>query len=282
MSSSESFKRAAVDGKYGIVIAARFGNHRRMLLPITIRQTVFAAFFCSTAVAADTPGMTELSDVVARIQYAAFAGDLGGLRQALAALQRVDGDAILSVKRVHEAYGEWKIAEVLAARDTDGAAAAAERCTELTKREGGRTVASGDADRDDRLALHAICLDVLSGLRALRAPLYKRQRDQSLREAVAADARSPCVLLAQALIGSAQGDAEEIRARFARAVDALAEAPGEPERPKWGYAEALVALGEYELGQGNALAARNAFERVLVLAPDHQRARILLEQAAVR
>lgn len=256
-----------------------------MLLPITIRQTVFATILCSTAASADAQDVAELSDVVARLQYAAFAGDLGGLRQTLAALQRIEvDDAALSIRQTHEAYGEWKLAEILAPRNGDEAVAAAQRCAELTKIDDAqRTAARGrDTAQADRLALRAICLDALSGLRALRAPLSKRQRDQSLSKAVAVDARNPRVLLAQALIGGGQGDADESRARFARAVDAFAETSEEPDRPEWGYAEALVALGEHELRQHNALAARNAFERVLVLAPDHQRARILLEQAAVR
>lgn len=220
---------------------------------------------------------SELRDLAARVQYAAFTGDLAALRQDLERLRRLHVDATASsLKEVDEAYGEWKLAEALAATDKNAAADAAERCI------GAAAKTQKEMFTADRLALESICLGLLGELRSARSIFYQRKRDQSLAAAVAAASNSPRVLMAEAFAARGYGRIEEFRANLSRAIETFEKESPEPGRPDWGYAEALTASGELELEQGNALAARNVLEKVLVLVPEHRRARILLEQAAVR
>ena len=69
-----------------------------------------------------------------------------------------------------------------------------------------------------------------------------------------------------------------------RAVVASFEAapPSRPGKPDWGHVEALTMLGETYLQRGDPVAARDALERALVLAPDYRQAQQLLQAAAAR
>ena len=69
-----------------------------------------------------------------------------------------------------------------------------------------------------------------------------------------------------------------------RAVVASFEAapPSRPGKPDWGHVEALTMLGETYLQRGDTVAARDALERALVLAPDYRQAQQLLQAAATR
>jgi tetratricopeptide (TPR) repeat protein len=63
-------------------------------------------------------------------------------------------------------------------------------------------------------------------------------------------------------------------------VTALFDAlpPAEGDMPDWGHAEAFAWLGQSYLQLGDKVAARNALERALVLAPDFVWARSLQVQ----
>lgn len=242
-----------------------------------LRQTIFL-ILCGLASSVSTASDSDLRDLAARLQYAAFTEDLAGLRQSLDRLKHLEVEVVtLPLKQNYQAYGEWKLAEALASKDKSAAAEAAERCA-----DGANPSAAGRGKvlKADQLALQTICFDLLGELRAVRAVYYQRKRDQILTAAIATDAVNPRVLLAQALTVQSQG--QENQQRITRAVAAFDEQVSEPGRPDWGYPEALIALGSYELKQGNALAARNALEKALVLVPEYRRAQILLDQAAVR
>jgi hypothetical protein len=58
--------------------------------------------------------------------------------------------------------------------------------------------------------------------------------------------------------------------------------PSRPGKPDWGHVEALTMLGETYLQRGDPVAARDALERALVLAPDYRQAQQLLQAAASR
>ena len=53
-------------------------------------------------------------------------------------------------------------------------------------------------------------------------------------------------------------------------------------KPDWGHAEALTLLGGSYLTSGDPVAARDALERALVIAPDYREAQELLQTAAAR
>src|SRR5690606_31493592 len=138
-------------------------------------------------------------------------------------------------------------------------------------------------ERDPRLAeahaIEAACDGMPAGLLdSISFGSGSCARSKALRSALSLDPQSPRVMLVEALCSPR--DANDV-ARWRRVVDAFERAPpGSPGKPDWGHAEALAQLGAGYLQQGNAVAARDALERALVLAPDYTDAQNLLAQAA--
>jgi hypothetical protein len=92
--------------------------------------------------------------------------------------------------------------------------------------------------------------------------------------------KDPRVLLLQALEGGEDGkiDAPEM-AKLQKATAAFeAERQGVGRTPGWGAAEAYAYLGRGYLEQGDIVAARDALERSLLIAPDFALARRLLHE----
>ena len=58
--------------------------------------------------------------------------------------------------------------------------------------------------------------------------------------------------------------------------------PSRPGNPDWGHAEALALLGKSYLQRGEPVAARDALERALVMAPDYREAQELLQDGRTR
>lgn len=226
----------------------------------------------------------ELDDLAARAQYAYYTSDAAALRKSLEQLRNLTVQTSLSpMKQGYLAYGEWKLSELQMRSDKEAAAVAAEHC--VTDAE--PVNASGSAAAtSDLYALQSVCLGLLADLRGLRAPLYTRRRDKSLSEAARLDAKNPRVLLAQVI--SDRRDAADPAARDSRRaklLDAVAlfehAAPADA-RADWGFVETLLALGHVELERGDTLAARNAVERALLLAPDYANAKTLMDKISVR
>jgi Tfp pilus assembly protein PilF len=104
-----------------------------------------------------------------------------------------------------------------------------------------------------------------------------------LRTAAGLAPENPRVKLVQAICASAKDPDPAATDRW-RAVVASFEAapPSRPGKPDWGHVEALTMLGETYLQRGDPVAARDALERALVLAPDYRQAQQLLQTAAAR
>ena len=83
-----------------------------------------------------------------------------------------------------------------------------------------------------------------------------------------------------ALDGACLGSLAELkplRAPLKHAVSAFEAArPGEEHVPEWGTAEGYAFWGRCELDRGEAVAARDALERALLIAPDFALARRLI------
>jgi hypothetical protein len=62
--------------------------------------------------------------------------------------------------------------------------------------------------------------------------------------------------------------AEAIK-KLEAAIDAFAAWSPTPDSPTWGEAEALAALAEVRLAEGEVRAGRDLIERALLLAPDY-------------
>jgi len=104
-----------------------------------------------------------------------------------------------------------------------------------------------------------------------------------MRTALSVSPDNPRVKLIEALCASGRSPDPAATDRWRSVVESFEAAPpSAPGRPDWGHVEALTMLGETYLQRGDPVAARDALERALVLAPDYRQARQLLQAAAAR
>lgn len=256
-------------------------------------RVLACALVCCYGVApASANDTAELADAAARLQYAFYTNDARGLEQTLASLERLAAPAAPpGLKDYYLAFGRWKLARLtLGAEPSSGAARTRAAKQAQACRERAQASAERAAHPAEAYALLAACSDMTQSLRlpslwrdsaagCLRSKAWRRAHDLA--------PNNPRVLLVAALCvheRSAPGDApalERLR-EVVRAFEAAGPARVGPGEPDWGQAEALTLLGQRYLESGQALAARDAIERALVLAPDYRAAQDLLEQAARR
>jgi hypothetical protein len=239
--------------------------------------TAFAGF------ASHAAGRDELYDKATQIQFAFYAGDSRALARELDQLTQLDADAELQALRwYYIGYGEWKLAESVMDADKKGAAAAAEACTDSLDK-----AATADPKAAEVYAMQSACFDLLGDLRTLRAPYYDLKAGKSLEKARALGEKNPRVMLVGALhdrkLAKHADDKQRAYQSLVKAVNAFDAAPTPlGSSPDWGQAESLVYLGMSDLERGDSLAARNALEHALVIAPDYRKAQDLLHNLAVR
>ena len=240
----------------------------------------------------------QLDDLVARVQFDAYATDTRALRADLNAMARLEVDGELSAQRQYFlAYGRWKLAEALLAGDRAAAKRAAEQCGDaldpILDVKPPRSNAMPAAERERWFDRRAEALAIAAGCRWTVAEasylpgseaLGGIKVDKTLDEALALRPKNPRVRFVDAMLSlrRASDDAERNRAqaKLTAVVDAFdAQPPAELGAVDWGHAEALTYLGQAYLANGNRIAARNALERALVLAPDFSHAKALLKQA---
>jgi hypothetical protein len=231
--------------------------------------------------------MEEIDDAAARIQYAFYTGDVRELQSSLAEMEGVEADAKLKgVKAYHLAYGQWRLAQLHAqAPETGGSSSTARslasRAAQACAKQAQEAIAA-DARHADAYAIQAICpAFAATAARALRDEQRERPacRMSALRTATALEPANPRVLFITQLCMDAAPSSDELR----KIVAAFESAPPRVSRaPDWGHAEALALLGQRYLTSGDAVAARDALERALVIAPDYREAQELLQTAAVR
>lgn len=231
---------------------------------------------CSSATLAQP--QAELQDTVARLQYAFYTADARELQNVLNLLEQYDMPA--SAEALHAyyvAYGYWKLAQLHAEQPPQRSAAsrAAKSCGMHA-----RAAVEADSRLAEAWALEAIC-DELPHATMRLASLQKAAcaRHRSLRAALSIAPENPRVQLIEKMCSAQASDPATLAPqRWQAVVDAFAnEAPSASGRPDWGHAEALTLLGEIHLQNGNTVAARDAIERALVLAPDYLAARNALE-----
>lgn len=229
--------------------------------------------------------VAELDDAAARMQYAFYTGDAQGIETILKNVDEFQVEDMLAAsKSYHLAYGSWKLSQLYLQQLSDPrsrpnarslAAKAAQACVHHAR----RTVRQ-DGALADALAIEAACEGHSATARAGSAGCAN---SRPLRVAVGLAPDNPRIKLVQAMC--APGTAADPAAidRW-RGVVASFEAapPSRPGKPDWGHVEALTMLGETYLQRGDPVAARDALERALVLAPDYRQAQQLLQAAASR
>lgn len=247
----------------------------------------FHALWIAASLAfAPSPGpadaIGDLEDAAARIQYAFHTADVRGIEQALAALGSLElPESRKGMKEYYTAYAHWKLAELHSASVAAGNRAA--------RGEAVRAAAACEKAADSATALsprlaEAHAFQAICAAQASRAPnvlsLGSCVRHKGLRNARELEPENPRVRLIEAqCMLQEDKDAAGMLVRVQAIVrDFETAPPAAPGQPDWGYAEASLLLGRLLLQQGDRIAARDAVERALVIAPDYRAARELLQQ----
>ncbi len=237
------------------------------------------------AAAASGETVAELDDAAARMQYAFYTGDTQGIETILKNVEefQVD-DALAATKTYHLAYGNWKLSQLYLQQVSDqrsrsNAKSLATKSAQACVRHARRAVEQ-DAALAEALAIEAACEGHSATVRAGSAGCAN---SKPLRTAAGLAPDNPRIKLVQAMCARNTATDPAAIDRW-RSVVASFEAapPSRPGKPDWGHVEALTMLGETYLQRGDPVAARDALERALVLAPDYRQAQQLLQAAASR
>ncbi len=210
-------------------------------------------------------------DVEGRIQYGFYTEDARTLGEVVAQLSGPEGSND-PLRHYYAGFANYRLAMVEATKDRSRAREAAARCVSRLD-----VAVSGKSDFAEGLALQSACLRTLANL-ALWKPLAGSKSTGQMERAVKLAPKDPRVLLLLALENGEGGkiDAPAI-AKLRKAAAAFeVERQGVDRTPGWGAAEAYAYLGRGYLEQGDVLAARDALERALLIAPDFALARRLL------
>ena len=218
-------------------------------------------------------------DIESRIQYGYYTEDGAALRKLEELIQA--GDAHDKLRGYYAGLLAWRQALLAAA---GGAAAQAgspghyaERC--VSEVDASLAV---EAEFADALALRAACFATSQELSGGYAPLAGHRARKDLERARQLAVRNPRVLLIDALsdytLAPAQGgNKERALGKLRQAVAAFeAERSGTEHLPGWGAADAWSLLARDLLDHGETVAARDALEHALLIAPEFAEARRLM------
>lgn len=246
--------------------------------PVRVTKAAWAALLIivgGSCLSVRAQTSAEMDDAAARIQYAFYIADTRELEQVLALVAGVDA-AAPGIKEYYSAYGNWKLSQLYAEAAASnkvaarGAAKASQECERQAK-----AASALDTRMAEAYAIEAICSGAGSGLIGGSC-----MRSKPMRTAVELEPQNPRVRLIGLLCRN-RDEAGSVKLQDLRdLVSAFEAAPLRPGRPDWGQAEALVMLGQSYLQRGDSVAARDAIERALVVAPDYRKARELLQVAA--
>jgi len=239
---------------------------------------------------------THWLDVESRIQYGYFTEDQHALHTLVEPLTSNDArDRLKSYYAGLLAYRQTQLAEAQANPGAPAAGAANKLPTPPGKNDPRRSEARQMAERcvssldhaletqqdfADALALRSACLDQLADLSSWRTRLSGSKSTSQLHKALQIAPKNPRVLLLEAI-----SDYEHPKSKNApRPCDKFRNTAAvfETERadvdqvPGWGAAEAYTWLGRCYLDNGDAVPARDALERALLIAPEFGQARRLL------
>jgi tetratricopeptide (TPR) repeat protein len=243
-------------------------------------------------------GATNWADIEGRIQYAYYTNDARALNAVLATLKPkpAEGEesaagSDLSTRAYFRALTHYRLAQVLTTTQKSAAKAAIGDCSDeidnavdalprvplgLDESDAGRL------QRAEDYALAAAC--TLAGREMSSIPFGGGRIGSRIDEAVKLEPKNPRVRLVEALAAfeRAGKDATEKGAavKKLRAVTQMFETAraGASTTPEWGAAEAYAFLGRALYDQRDAVGAREALERALLIAPDYAFARALMAQ----
>jgi tetratricopeptide (TPR) repeat protein len=254
------------------MFGAHFTEQTGLSMKAFTRATVvlsLALGAVSNAYAANVDWM----DVEGRIQYGFYTEDPRALGEVVSQLSGPEQgeDPLL---HYYIGLANFRLATLVATKDKTRARQAAARC--VSRLDAAVTAKSNFAEG---LALQSACLRTLGDLTPWKPLAGPRSSGQMERAAKLAP-KDPRVLLLQALESGEEGklDAPAIATLKKAAAAFEAERQGVGRTPGWGAAEAYAYLGRGYLEQGNVVAARDALERALLIAPDYALARRLMHK----
>jgi len=235
-----------------------------------------AAFVLSLAlVGASSAYATDVDwmDVEGRIQYGFYTEDARALGAVVSQLSGADGGED-PLRHYYVGLANYRLSMVIAEKDKSRAREAAARCVSRLD-----AAVTSKSDFAEGLALQSACLRTLANLTAWK-PLAGSKSTGQMERAAKLAPKDPRVLLLQALENGEGGkiDAPAIVKLKKAAAAFEVERQGVDRTPGWGAAETYAYLGRGYLEQGDVLAARDALERALLIAPDFALARRLLQK----
>jgi tetratricopeptide (TPR) repeat protein len=220
-------------------------------------------------------------DIEGRIQYYYFTEDshaLSGLQQQLTANGRD------KLSGYYSAFAAYRLTQ-LTVRTDYGPRMPPEPGKSQVRELLGSCVSSlepalaAQKDFADGLALQAACLGMTAELESYwRGHVSAARSESQLKRAGQVAPHNPRVLLFEAMADSGR-DPDKALGELKQAIAGFeAERKDVKRSPGWGGAEAYALLARIHLQRGDALAARDALERSLLLAPAFADARRLLLQ----
>jgi len=244
---------------------------------MSIPRSFFRLIACTVWLAFATAGADALAadddwlDVEGRIQFGFYTEDARALTDLADQLTRGE-EAQDPLREYYAGLANYRLALVVSSRDKGRARAAVEQCVDSLD-----AAIKGDTEFAAALALQSACLRTLSVLKPWK-PLAGAKSSGQMEKAVKLAPKDPRVLMLAALEGGNGDKLDDVSlAKLKKAAAAFeAERQGVDRTPGWGAAEVYAYLGRSYLVRGDVLAARDALERALLIAPDFAMARRLL------
>jgi hypothetical protein len=252
--------------------ASRRSGRRRPSLPLVAAVLTLAV----TAARADD---VAWRDIESRIQYGYYTEDSAALRQLEELIAA--GDARDKLRGYYGGLLDWRRAQLAAAATAAAERGNAARYAEHCVGEVDSALAL-DGGFADALALRAACLATPQEISGGFAPLAGYRGRKDLERARQLAARNPRVLLIDAttdyeLSPSQGGNKERALGKLRQTVAAFEAERSDTDRlPGWGAAEAWLLFARDLLDHGDAVGARDALERALLIAPEFAQARRLM------
>jgi hypothetical protein len=218
-------------------------------------------------------------DIESRIQYGYYTEDGAALRKLEELIQA--GDAHDKLRGYYAGLLAWRQAQLAAAGGAAAQAGSPAHYAERCVSEVDASLAL-EAEFADALALRAACFATPQELGGGYAPLAGHRARKDLERARQLAVRNPRVLLIDAMsdytLAPAQGgNKERALGKLRQAVAAFeAERSGTEHLPGWGAADAWLLLARDLLDHGETVAARDALEHALLIAPEFAEARRLM------
>lgn len=237
-----------------------------MSLPLSLARVALASL---------APRSSRWLQLEARIEKGYFTRNLRSLRAFATELDAAGGSES-ELRSYYAGLLDYRLA-LLSARNERQQWNMAARC--VTSLD--RSIAL-DPNSAEALALQAACLAIESSLDPWRAPLAGPLSLMRINKALRLAPHNPRVLLLDALSGEERpklfgGSRGRAFALIKRAVAAFrSQVSCAAGAPSWGAADAYTDLAQGYLARGNALAARDALERALLIAPEFTQARRLM------